>query len=153
MNAEAYTIRPAVPADRDGLKALMLEYIVEFYESPHPGDDKLDRLLDMLFEGRDGRQWVAESDGRVLGFTTLYYTYSTLRAQKAAVMNDLYVRPELRGTGAATELFEAIRSFAAEERCAYLGWETAADNDRARKFYEKMGGTCGSWVTYSIDLP
>lgn len=152
MSAAAYTIRPAIPADLEQLKTLMLEYIVDFYSCPHPGEDRLDNLLAMLFEGRDGRQWVVESEGRLLGFTTMYYTYSTLRARKAAVMNDLYVRPELRGTGAAAGLFEAIRSFASGEGCAFLGWETAADNARAQRFYDKMGGIRGSWVSYSVDL-
>lgn len=95
MSLTTYTIRPAASADLEQLKPLMLEYIVGFYGRPHPGDDKLDKLIAMLLEGREGRQWVAESEGRLVGFTTLYYTYSTLRAQKAAVMNDLHVLPEL----------------------------------------------------------
>jgi hypothetical protein len=36
--------------------------------------------------------------------------------------------------------------------CAFLSWETAADNARAQRFYDKMIGIRGSWVSYSIDL-
>jgi ribosomal protein S18 acetylase RimI-like enzyme len=52
----------------------------------------------------------------------------------------------------ASALFAAIRGFAKQDGCAYLGWETAASNVRAQRIYEKMGGERGSGVTYSIDL-
>ncbi|KIL39706.1 hypothetical protein SD70_18285 [Gordoniibacillus kamchatkensis] len=160
----SYSIRPAEPGDREQLKALMLAYIVDFYRCPRPDDDKLNALVDELLLGRIGRQWVAETvpeagaeagagnGRRLIGFVTLYYTYSTLRAQKAAIMNDLYVDGEFRGSGAAQDLFAAIRDFCRQDGCAYLSWETAADNFRAQRFYEKMGGQRGNWLTYSIDL-
>jgi GNAT superfamily N-acetyltransferase len=153
MSYNGFMIRPALPADGGALKALMLACIVDFYGSPRPDDGKLDVLIAVLQTGRVGRQWVAADDaGRPVGFVTLYYTYSTLRAQKAAIMNDLHVTAPFRGTGVAASLFAAIRGFAKQDGCAYLGWETAADNARAQRFYEKMGGERGSWVTYSIDL-
>ncbi|MFC0215543.1 GNAT family N-acetyltransferase [Paenibacillus chartarius] len=151
--ANDYRVRAAEPGDRAPLKELMLAYIVDFYGSPRPADEKLDALMDELLQGRIGRQWVAEDTaGRLVGFVTLYYTYSTLRAQKAAIMNDLYVSADYRRAGVAADLFAAIRSFARADGCAYLGWETGADNVRAQRFYEKMGGERGTWLTYSIDL-
>jgi GNAT superfamily N-acetyltransferase len=153
MSYNGFMIRPALPADGGALKALMLAYIVDFYGSPRPDDGKLDVLIAELQNGRISRKWVAADEaGRLVGFVTLYYTYSTFRAQKVAIMNDLYVAVPFRGTEVAASLFAAIREFAKQDGCAYLGWETAADNARAQYFYEKMGGERGSWVTYSIDL-
>jgi predicted GNAT family acetyltransferase len=40
-----------------------------------------------------------------------------------------YVGPELRGSGAADDLFDTIRSFAAGESCAFLSWETIVAYD------------------------
>lgn len=160
----SYRIRPAEPGDREQLRTLMLAYIVDFYRSPRPDDEKLDTLIDELLQGRIGRQCVAETESeqgagagygygrRLVGFVTLYYTYSTLRAQKAAIMNDLYVDAGFRGAGVAQDLFAAIRDFCRKDGCAYLSWETAADNSRAQRFYEKMGGERGNWLNYSIDL-
>jgi GNAT superfamily N-acetyltransferase len=136
--------------DRNDLSNLMFEYIVDFYKRPAPPAQRVHGLFEMLQEGREGTQFIAERDGKLVGFATLYYTYSTLRAQKAAVMNDLYVVETERGTGAAAELFEACRKHVQDNGFAYMSWETAADNKRAQKFYDKMGGQAGDWITYSI---
>lgn len=144
------TIRRALPEDREELQRLMKMYIVDFYERPEPPAERLRDLLDMLYEGQRGVQFVAESAGKLLGFVTLYFTYSTLRAQKTAIMNDLFVVEAARGTDAAKGLFEAARAYTREHGYAGMSWETAHDNARAQRFYEKMGGAKGDWLSYSI---
>jgi GNAT superfamily N-acetyltransferase len=152
MSYNGFMIRPALPAAERSRRSCLLTSWTR-YGSSKPDDGKLDVLISELQTGRIGRQWVVADDaGRVVGFVTLYYTYSTLRAQKAAIMNDLYVAAPFRGTGVAASLFAAIRGFVKQDGCACLGWERAADNARAQRLYEKMGSERRSWVTYSIDL-
>ncbi|MGH2662826.1 MAG: GNAT family N-acetyltransferase [Actinomycetota bacterium] len=143
-------VRRAERGDVEQLTRLMLLYIVDFYRHPEPPPERLRTLIDVLFEGTEGLQLVAEEDGNLVGFATLYFTWSTLNAARIAVMNDLYVMEAARGTGIARPLFEACRAEARDRGCAEMTWETAADNHRAQRFYEKMGGRRGSWVTYSI---
>jgi GNAT superfamily N-acetyltransferase len=143
-------VRRAEPGDVAELERLMLEYVVGFYGHPEPLPGRLRALIDILLEGKEGVQLVAEHDGTLVGFATLYFTWSTLNAARIAVMNDLYVVEAARGTGIARPLFEACRAEARDRGCAEMTWETAADNHRAQRFYEKMGGRRGSWVTYSI---
>lgn len=128
----------------------MNEYIVDFYRRPLPPVEKVQALIQMCLDGEKGVQFVVEQNGKLLGFATLYFTYSTLSAQKATVMNDLYVVEEARGTGAAAALFEACHAYTRENGFAFMSWETARDNLRAQRFYEKMGGTRGDWFTYEI---
>ncbi|SEC23150.1 GNAT family N-acetyltransferase [Paenibacillus sp. GP183] len=145
------TIRQPLLEDTSRLKELMIQYIVGFYKFRQPDDDKLNELIHVLLEQREGIQFVAESDGNLVGFATLYFSYSTLRATKIAVMNDLFVTEEFRGQGAAAKLFAACKGYAARNRYANLSWTTAKDNLRAQRFYEKMGGELGDWLTYSIN--
>lgn len=153
MQESKVQVRRAVTEDRQALKALMVEYIVDFYKSPKPSDEKLDQLMDMLAQGAEGEQWVAELEGssELVGFTTIYYTYSTLRASKVAIMNDLYVKSNVRGAGVGEALFNACKASARAQGLPSLGWETAADNERAQRFYARMGGSKGSWISYSIE--
>jgi len=144
-------VRPPTPADREALLRLMDAYIVDFYHWPRPPRDRLEALVELLAEGRDGTQLVAEVDGELVGFATLYFTWSTLRADRISILNDLYLAEATRGTGAAAALFEAARSLSRERGCAEMEWQTAADNHRAQAFYAKMGGDRGDWVTYSIE--
>jgi ribosomal protein S18 acetylase RimI-like enzyme len=143
-------VRRTQPQDMDALVPLMYEYIVDFYQRPKPPAEQVRALIQVGLDGKEGAQFVAEQDGQLVGFATLYFTYSTLSAKRASVMNDLYVRPEARGTGVAAELFKACHRFVQENGHAFMSWETAHDNLRAQRFYEKMGGTKGDWLTYSI---
>ncbi|OPH53273.1 GCN5 family acetyltransferase [Paenibacillus ferrarius] len=146
------TIREAVMQDIPQLKALMLAYIVDFYQYRQPEDDKLNGLIHTLLEQKEGIQFVAETeDGTLVGFATLYFTFSTLRASKIAVMNDLYVVEAERGQGAAAKLFAACKGYAARNGYANLTWTTAKDNFRAQGFYDKIGGDRSDWLTYSVN--
>ncbi|HLM50365.1 MAG TPA: GNAT family N-acetyltransferase [Solirubrobacteraceae bacterium] len=147
--SDAARIRPAAEADVPALVALVAEYVVDFYGSPDPGSDALEVLVRMLLEGAEGTQFVAERDGALVGFATLYFPWSTLSAARTCLMNDLYVVAAERGAGTAAALFEACRAHARAHGHAELGWETAQDNDRARAFYAKMGGVAGPWVVYT----
>jgi GNAT superfamily N-acetyltransferase len=142
--------RRAQAGDRDELVKLMLEYTVDFYKHEAPDTSDLEALVDRMFSGREGVQFVAESSNGLIGFATVYFSYDTLEAGRIAIMHDLYLIEDARGSGAAAELFEACRRFAADNECKYMSWETAPDNDRAQRFYAKMGGAPAVWVPYSI---
>ena len=103
---------------------------------------------------REGLQLLARDDsGRAVGFATVFWTWSTLRAARIGVMNDLFVIPDARGTGAAEGLIAACR-----EECrrrgdvASLGWQTAKDNMRAQSVYERVGASRSEWIDYSLDV-
>jgi GNAT superfamily N-acetyltransferase len=145
-------IRPPAPADREQLLALMDAYIVDFYGWPRPARERLEALVDLLAEGREGAQLVVQGEDRdLVGFATLYFTWSTLSVARIAILNDLYVSAAARGSGVAAALFQAARALARDRGCAEMEWQTAADNHRAQAFYAKMGGRRGDWVSYSID--
>jgi GNAT superfamily N-acetyltransferase len=145
------TIRQPHLEDVLQLKELMIRYIVDFYRYRQPDDEKLNELIHVLLEQQEGIQFVAEAEGELVGFATLYFSFSTLRAAKIAIMNDLFVLEEYRGKGVAPKLFAACKGYAARNRYATLSWTTAKDNLRAQRFYEKMGGEQGKWLTYSIN--
>jgi len=143
-------VRTAVISDLNELTTLMYEYIVDFYARPKPPIEKLHSLIGMLHYKQQGIQFVASQNGKLVGFATLYFSFSTIRTDKITVMNDLYVIKESRGTGVAKSLFEACHSYSKENGYAHMSWVTAADNSRAQRFYEKMDGKFGDWITYSI---
>jgi GNAT superfamily N-acetyltransferase len=140
-----------MPADREALLALMDAYIVDFYRSPRPPRERVEALVDLLAEGREGTQLVVEDEaGAPVGFATLYFTWSTLRADRIAILNDLYLDDRARGTGAAAALFQGALAVSRERGCVDMEWQTATDNHRAQAFYAKMGGTRGDWLSYSV---
>lgn len=144
-------IRPARPADAAQLAGLARGYI-EFYRRRQPPDERLADWL-ALFHERPavGAQFVAEEDGRLLGFATVYLTYSTLALRPTAVMNDLFVVPEQRGRGIGRALIERSAAYARESDCGVLSWRTQSDNETAQLLYDRIGTRTG-WVTYELPV-
>jgi GNAT superfamily N-acetyltransferase len=145
-----WIVRKATADDVEEIKRLMAEYIT-FYESPMPPDSQLNDLIQMLLLEEKGVQFIALQNGKALGFATLYYLFSSLRAQKVTEMNDLYVVESARGTKVAAALFEACKQYSQSQGFGFMAWKTARDNKRAQRFYEKMGGHAGDWIRYSIE--
>lgn len=143
-------VRAAQAKDREELTHLMYEYIVDFYQRTRPEVEKVHALIDILLEKEEGIQFVAEKDGKLVGFATLYFTFSTTKAEKITVMNDLYVVEEERGAGVAQKLFKACENHSKKNGYAHMAWVTAQDNHRAQRFYEKMGGSVADWLSYTI---
>ncbi|WP_028547129.1 GNAT family N-acetyltransferase [Paenibacillus taiwanensis] len=146
-----YVVRKAGQQDIQPLSLLMEAYIVDFYKCPRPEEERLFSLIQMLLQGKEGIQFVAEQNGELVGFATLYFTYSSIKAHKIAIMNDLYVVEGLRGAGVGTDLFQACHSYQLSHGYASMIWETASSNNRAQAFYRKMGAVPEDWITYSLE--
>ncbi|OLY90944.1 Acetyltransferase (GNAT) family protein [Cnuella takakiae] len=84
--------------------------------------------------------FVALNDaGEPVGFTQLYSTWSSVRAVKNWILNDLYVTAAARRLGAGRKLIDAALAFARTEGAGYVQLETAEDNHNARRLYETIG--------------
>jgi ribosomal protein S18 acetylase RimI-like enzyme len=156
--------------DLDDLLPLMRGYC-NFYETA-PSDEALLGLSRALIASPelDGIQLLARTtrsdDGKgadsatnasqlreAVGFATIYWTWSTTEGPgRLAVMNDLFVAPKARGDGVAEALIDACRERARARGAVALQWETALDNERAQKVYDRVGGERSQWLTYSLPL-
>jgi ribosomal protein S18 acetylase RimI-like enzyme len=139
--------------DLEDLLPLMRGYC-DFYEIS-PSDERLLRLSRMLLDNHDhdGLQLIArDPEGRAVGFATIYWSFSTHATDRIAVMNDLFVAPDARGTGLADELIRACAEQAQARGAAELVWQTAKDNARAQAVYERMGAERSEWLDYTLPL-
>ena len=132
----------------------LLRAYCDFYEAT-PLDDALLVLARALIADpeREGVQLLArDGDGRAVGFATVYWSWATTDAQRIGVMNDLYVAPEARGSGTAEGLIEACRAECRRQGAAKLTWQTALDNDRAQRVYDRIGATKEHWLDYWLSV-
>jgi ribosomal protein S18 acetylase RimI-like enzyme len=139
--------------DLDELLPLMRAYC-DFYEVS-PSDDQLLALSRALLADpdREGVQLIARDDhGRPIGFATVYWGWSTTSAARIGTMNDLYVAPEGRGSGAADALIDACAARVRDHGGVRLEWQTALDNHRAQAVYDRVGGRKESWLDYSLPV-
>ena len=133
----------------------LLRAYCDFY-GVSPSDKALLALSRALIADpeREGLQLIARTpDGTAVGFATVYWTWQTLNAARLAIMNDLFIAPEARGSGLAERLIAACRERAAEHGAGELAWQTAKDNSRAQAVYDRVGGTRSEWYDYSLAVP
>ena len=138
-------------ADLGELLPLLRGY-ADFYEVS-PSDEALLELSRALIADpvREGMQFLARDDaGRAIGFATVFWLWSTTSATRIGLMNDLFVAPEGRGSGAAQALIERCREACRERGASKLTWQTAKDNARAQKVYDRIGGERQEWLDYSL---
>jgi GNAT superfamily N-acetyltransferase len=149
---------PAIAAvtddDLSDLLPLMRAYC-DFYEVA-PGDEALLAMSRALVADpeHEGVQFVARAEsGAAVGFATVFWTWSTTRAARIGVMNDLFVAAEARGAGGG-RIGEALIA-ACAERCRAHGavaltWQTALDNARAQALYDRIGAQRSQWLDYDL---
>jgi GNAT superfamily N-acetyltransferase len=124
----------------------------DFYGSA-PSDAALLELSRALIADpeREGVQLLArDSAGAAVGFASIFWTWSTNSAARVGTMNDLFVAPAARGTGAGEALIHVCVDRCRERGAVRLEWQTAHDNTRAQALYDRVGGKRESWLDYSL---
>jgi GNAT superfamily N-acetyltransferase len=152
-SGDSHSIQVAGEADLEDLLPLMRGYC-DFYGT-QPDDEALLALSRALLADpeHEGIQLIARGEGgAAVGFATIFWTWSTTRAERIGVMNDLYVHPAARGTGLADRLIAACVEECRTRGASRLEWQTAPDNARAQAVYDRVGGVKEQWLDYGIDV-
>lgn len=122
------------------LVAPLFDAYRQFYEQP--ADPALARaFIGARLERGDSIVFLAERDGRPVGFVQLYPLFSSTaaRPRRLWLLNDLYVAPEARGGGVARALMLRARQLAEETDAVGLELATAHTNLPAQRLYESLG--------------
>lgn len=102
--------------------------------------------------GHEVEAFVAEdASGTLVGFAHFRPYARPLAAAVGGFLDDLFVAPESRGSGAGRALIAALAEEGRARGWSKLRWITAEDNARARVLYDKVA-TCTAWKTYDLEL-
>lgn len=135
---EQVVIRPLRAEDRDSWAEMWTGYL-EFYETsvaPEVYDSTFARLLGD--DPQDFNALVAEQDGRLIGFTHYLFHRHAWKIENVCYLQDLYARPEARGTGVGRALIEAVYDVADRNGTPSVYWLTQDFNETARKLYDRI---------------
>lgn len=130
------TIRPLADADRPRWEQLFQAY-AEFYNTTIP-DGGFDRVWQWVFDpANDFWCDVAESDdGQVIGFTQYQLMHRSLGGGMVCYLSDLFVDPEIRGSGVGRAMIDHVLAFAKAKGLPGVRWLTQEFNYPARKLYD-----------------
>jgi GNAT superfamily N-acetyltransferase len=144
------TVRPLLPADHAQWKPLWLAYLT-FYESALPDAQTeltFKRLTDPAFNLHG---FVAEQEGKLIGMTHCLFHPSCWNEGGNCYLQDLFVNPAVRSSGAGRALINAVVDFARSNGCAKVYWHTMQDNHLAQLLYTKVATRSG-FIEYAIPL-
>ena len=132
-------IRAATPAD-GGLVFALVRELAEYEKLSHEVDSSEHDLAKVLFAPQP-RVFcdIAEWDGGPAGFALWFLNFSSFRGRHGVYLEDIFVRPALRGKGIGKALMTGLA-----QRCLAQGWTrmelAVLDwNAPAIEFYKSIG--------------
>ncbi len=96
--------------------------------------------------------FLAERDGKPIGYAVYFFTYSTFLAQPSLYLEDLFVLPSEREHGAGGALFQRLAEEAVAQGCGRMEWSVLDWNQLAHDFYARRSATrMNQWVWYRLE--
>lgn len=146
------TIRPATPADLPLIAQFIRDLAVYEKLSDEVRFDEA-TLGAKLFGTRPYAEVViGELDGTPQGFALFFHNFSTFEGRPGIYLEDLFVRPEARGSGLGKALLIHLAMLCTERDCARLEWSVLDWNAPAIGFYQSLGARMmDEWTVMRVD--
>jgi GNAT superfamily N-acetyltransferase len=94
---------------------------------------------------------VAEHEGTVVGFALWFLNYSTWLCTHGIYLEDLYVRPDVRGHGYGRQLLAELAALCVERGYGRLEWWVLDWNEPALGFYRSLGAEpMSDWTVHRV---
>jgi GNAT superfamily N-acetyltransferase len=92
------------------------------------------------------------ADGAAVGLATWYGIYTSFAARRGLYLEDLFVRPTMRGRGYGKALLAHLAKTAVETGAVRVDWSVLTWNKPSIDFYESIGArTSGDWLVYRLE--
>lgn len=146
-----YTIRPATPQDWSQELPRLMQALHEYVLALHPPLPTWDAVksgypgeMQKSMLEKDGAMFVAEAGGALVGYAFCWINHERdIEAKpehwRYGYIKDIYVAPELQGSGAGKALMEAACTHLKERGANIVKLHVVAENRRAVEFYEHLG--------------
>ena len=126
--------------------------LAEYEKLTHEVEASAELLDRHLFgEPRYAELLIGEIDDSPAGYALFFHSYSTFLTRPGIFLEDLYVLPDLRGSGLGRALLGRIASLAVERQCGRVEWSVLDWNEPALAFYRSLGARpVDGWTTYRL---
>ena len=144
------SIREAVTEDA----ALLLQFIralAEYERLEGEVEATEEGLRQSVFIDKGAEALIAEYEGEAAGFALFFYNYSTFKGKRGIYLEDLFVKPDLRGKGIGRALLQKVAGIAARRGCGRFEWACLDWNTPSIAFYRRLGAVpLSDWTVYRV---
>jgi GNAT superfamily N-acetyltransferase len=134
---------------------LILSFIRELADYEHLAHEVVateEILNETLFGARPSAEVVfALYEGQPVGYALFFNSFSTFLGRPGIYLEDLYVRPAMRGRGIGKALLVHLAQLAVERKCGRLEWAVLNWNEPSIGFYKNLGARpMNEWTVYRL---
>ena len=130
----------------------LIKELAEYEKLSHEVVATEDSLRRSLFgQRRFAEALIGEVEGEPAGFALFFHNFSTFLGRPGIYLEDLYVRPEFRGSGLGRALLAYLARLALERGCGRLEWSVLDWNEPAIGLYKSVGAApVDGWTGYRV---
>lgn len=90
-------------------------------------------------------------DQEPVAFALFFHNFSTFLGKPGIYLEDLYVKPDMRGRGLGKAMLEHLAALAVERDCGRLEWWVLDWNESAIRFYRSLGALpMDEWTVFRV---
>lgn len=133
---------------------LILKFIKELaeYEKMLDEVEATEEILkDSLFNRKAAEVVIGEYENEPVSFTLYFHNFSTFLGKPGLYLEDLYVKPEMRGKGIGKIMLSFLANLTVERNCGRFEWSCLDWNEPSIKFYKHVGAIpMDEWTVYRL---
>jgi len=147
-----YSIRNCKITDLPKLVILCQKH-AEFEKADYAPEGKEENLKKALF-GENPQLYclVVAVKETIVGYASYTFDFSTWDASTFLYMDCLFLDEETRGFGIGELLIEKLKEIGKQKNCVNIQWQTPQFNERAIKFYNRIGAKGKDKVRFTLTL-
>src|SRR4026209_2645710 len=146
-----FEIRPAHVKDVPIILELIRD-LAMYERAPDEVTATEEQLVDVLFGERPAAEVLLAFEGQSpVGFAVYFFHFSTWLGRPGLYLEDLFVKPEVRGRGYGRALLVHLARIARDHNCGRIEWAVLTWNEPAIQFYNKLGaGSLDDWRVFRL---
>ncbi|MFL6539886.1 MAG: GNAT family N-acetyltransferase [Chthoniobacterales bacterium] len=150
--SDGFLIRPAAQGDVPVVAQLIRE-LAEYERAPQEAIATEEGLREVLFGPEPAAHvLLALENEQPVGFAIYFFNFSTWLGRPGLYLEDLFVRPDVRGKGYGRALLVRLAQIADERGCGRMEWAVLDWNEPAIGFYKKLGAKpMDEWTVFRLE--
>jgi GNAT superfamily N-acetyltransferase len=151
MKETVLSIRPATVADVPVILQLIRD-LAAYERAPNEATATKEQLVDVLFGKKPAAEVLLAFENETpVAFAVFFHNFSTWLGRPGLYLEDLFVKPEMRGKGYGRALLVDLAKIARERGCGRMEWAVLNWNDPAIQFYRKLGAKpMDEWTVFRL---
>lgn len=147
-----FSIRSAT-VDDCGLILGFIQELADYEKLSHEVVATVATLEETLFgEKAYAEVTIGEYQGQAVAYSLFFHNFSTFTGRPGIYLEDIYVKPEMRGKGMGKLMLAYIAKLAVERNCTRVEWSVLDWNEPSIQFYRSIGAApMDGWTVQRLD--